>query len=242
MTKVIAHRGLSARYPENTLLAFAKALEAGAEMMELDVRLTADKEIVVAHDLDLSRATDGHGPIDRYTLKELRSFNAAKLWPELFPEPIPTLREVIELVAGKAQLNIELKDVERHKDLPELVARELENWGDPDQFLFSSDTRPSRAASKHGPSIRVPFVWEKEDDPIAKHEQSMPRDFIPISKASAAKKSKSPAGRAFRQRLTVNEPRRWKLSRLAGGQYHHRPPDILWKVRLKRQSLSAIMS
>ena len=60
MTKVIAHRGLSARYPENTLLAFAKALEAGAEMMELDVRLTADKEIVVAHDLDLSRATDGH--------------------------------------------------------------------------------------------------------------------------------------------------------------------------------------
>lgn len=238
MTKVIAHRGLSARYPENTLLAFAKALEAGAEMMELDVRLTADKEIVVAHDLNLSRATDGHGPIDRYTLKELRSFNAAKLWPELFPEPIPTLREVIELVAGKAQLNIELKDVERHKDLPELVARELENWGDPDQFLFSSfDHQAIAQLRKTWPQYPCAILYgEKEDDPIAKARAVDAQGLHPHFKSISSEEiKKAQQAGLFVNVWTVNEPREmeaflaWQVDGIITDH-----PDILWKVRLKK--------
>ena len=88
MTKIIAHRGFSGQYPENTLLAFAKAIETGAEMIELDVRLTADEQIVVIHDLDSSRTTDGTGPVDSYTLEELRRFNAKATTDHLFsPSP-----------------------------------------------------------------------------------------------------------------------------------------------------------
>ena len=55
----IAHRGYSARYPENTLVAFAKAVEAGADMIELDVRLSKDRRLVVIHDERIDRTSDG---------------------------------------------------------------------------------------------------------------------------------------------------------------------------------------
>lgn len=169
MTKVIAHRGFSGRYPENTLLAFAKAIEAGAEMIELDVHLTADEQIVVIHDLELGRTTDGLGPVDAYTLEDLRKFNAAKLWPGLPFEPIPTLGEVLALTQGKVEVNIELKDVARHGRLPELVVAELKKWGDPAHFLFSSFEHDVIAKlRKAWPQFPGAILYDQEADPLAK--------------------------------------------------------------------------
>ncbi|WP_303722672.1 glycerophosphodiester phosphodiesterase family protein [Malonomonas rubra] len=100
---IIAHRGASGRWPENTLLAFSKALEYGVEWLELDIHLSADGELVVIHDFTLERTTDGCGQVSDYPLAELRLFDAG------MGEKIPLLAEVLDLAAGRATVNIELK-------------------------------------------------------------------------------------------------------------------------------------
>lgn len=70
--KVVAHRGYSGRYPENTMLAFQKAVEAGCDEIELDVQLTKDDVVVVLHDERIDRTTDGAGYVRDYTYEELK--------------------------------------------------------------------------------------------------------------------------------------------------------------------------
>ena len=74
--KVFAHRGFSGRYPQNTMLAFQKALESGCDGIELDVQLTKDGEVVIIHDEYLDDLTDFTGNVRDYTLGELKSCNA----------------------------------------------------------------------------------------------------------------------------------------------------------------------
>src|SRR5439155_22974597 len=74
---VVAHRGASATYPENTLPSFRGAVEGGADVIELDVRLTADNVLVILHDLDVSATTDGSGCVHTLTLAEVKRLNAS---------------------------------------------------------------------------------------------------------------------------------------------------------------------
>jgi glycerophosphoryl diester phosphodiesterase len=106
---VVAHRGASATNPENTLPAFEAAVSAGADVIELDVRLTADEVPVVLHDHDLSRTTDGRGSVHELTLAQLKRLDAsAGRGPRI---EIPALREVLEALAGRAVINLELKNI-----------------------------------------------------------------------------------------------------------------------------------
>ena len=90
MTLNFGHRGFSGNYPENTLLAFSKAIEAGCDGIELDVHLTKDGEVVVIHDETVDRTTDGTGFVADYTLKELKSFDASfKFKGQYGINPIP---------------------------------------------------------------------------------------------------------------------------------------------------------
>jgi len=100
---IIAHRGASAYEPENTLRSVKRALELGADMVEVDVHTSRDGHIVVIHDTTVDRTTDGKGCVKDMTLKELKRLDAG------LGEQIPTLEEVIELVRGRAQLVIEIK-------------------------------------------------------------------------------------------------------------------------------------
>ncbi len=109
---VIAHRGDSAHRPENTLASFAGALEVGAAIVELDVQLTADREVVVLHDFTLDRTTDARGDVRQMRLSEVRAASAG--YPALFGdawagERVPTLAEVLALVRGRARVLIEVK-------------------------------------------------------------------------------------------------------------------------------------
>lgn len=168
MTKIIGHRGYSGKYPENTLLSFKRAIAAGAQMVELDVRLSKDEELVVLHDLDLQRTTTGQGPVDSFSLAELKKFNAAKLYPGIF-EPIPALGEVLALTNGKIQVNIELKEVARHKQLLKRLALELEKWGDPSQFLISAFEHDALKEFKRiAPQYETAILYGDEADPIGK--------------------------------------------------------------------------
>jgi len=100
----IGHRGARAYAPENTVTSFKKALEIGVDAVELDIRRTKDNELVVIHDADIKRTTDGEGLVSELTLKEIKSFSAEK------GEKIPTLLEVVDLLDRKVKIFIELKE------------------------------------------------------------------------------------------------------------------------------------
>jgi glycerophosphoryl diester phosphodiesterase len=106
----IAHRGASARAPENTLAAFAAAIADGADAVELDVQRTRDGVPVVLHDPTLDRTTDGTGPLAATTLSALRRLDAGAWFdPRFRGERVPTLEEALECVRGRCGLNVELK-------------------------------------------------------------------------------------------------------------------------------------
>jgi glycerophosphoryl diester phosphodiesterase len=109
---VIAHRGDSAHRPENTLASFAGALEVGAEVVELDVQLTADGHVVVIHDPTLDRTTTGRGDVRGLTLAEVRAVSAG--YPDRFGtayggERVPTFAELLGLVRERARALVEIK-------------------------------------------------------------------------------------------------------------------------------------
>jgi glycerophosphoryl diester phosphodiesterase len=106
----IAHRGASSRFPENTLAAFAGAIDAGADMCELDVQLSRDGALVVIHDDTVDRTTGGHGAVAAMTVEQLKRLDAGvSFGSEFRGERIPTLDEVFTCVGGRCALNIELK-------------------------------------------------------------------------------------------------------------------------------------
>lgn len=111
--KIWAHRGCSQRYPENTLLAFEKAMALdGLTGIELDIQLTKDRQLVVIHDERVDRTTEGIGFVRDYTLSELKKLH---IYADVHPcQQIPTMEEVFDLLEPKLRagmkLNIELKN------------------------------------------------------------------------------------------------------------------------------------
>ena len=95
---VVAHRGASIEQPENTIEAFEAAIDAGADAVEFDVRMTADGHAVVMHDPDVSRTTDGSGLVAEMSLEEIRKFG------------VPTLEEALRCLSGRAAADIEIKN------------------------------------------------------------------------------------------------------------------------------------
>lgn len=114
--KVYAHRGASIELPENTLAAFARAIELGAEGIELDTHVAKDGTAVVIHDDTLERTTNGSGPVKERTAVELGALDAGE------GEKVPTLAEVLALAAGRVRVNVELKDPEAVDAVIETVA------------------------------------------------------------------------------------------------------------------------
>ena len=112
---IIAHRGASAYEPENTLRSFKRAIEMGADMIELDVRLSRDRHLVIMHDNEVDRTTNGHGFVKEKTLSELKKLDAG------MGESVPTLEEVIALLKGKAGFVIELKDLGTEEGVISLI-------------------------------------------------------------------------------------------------------------------------
>lgn len=113
---IIAHKGASGIAPENTMAAFKLALEMGVDMIELDVRNTHDEQIVVFHDPTLDRTTNGTGLVHDYTLAEIKELDAGSWFGDAkyAGEKVPTLKEVLDMVAGRCQVLIEIK----HMDHP----------------------------------------------------------------------------------------------------------------------------
>ena len=140
---IIAHRGASAYYPENTLPSFEGAIAMGADMVELDVQLTSDQEVVVFHDEKISRCTDGRGKIADYSLVSLKKMDAGSWFEKKFKNArIPTLVEVLDICKNKIAVNIEIKTEAVNKmffgDIEEKCLKILEHKGMREHVVFSS--------------------------------------------------------------------------------------------------------
>ncbi len=119
---IVAHRGYSAKAPENTLAAVQMALDAGVDAIEIDVRMSADGVPVVIHDETVDRTTASTGRVADLTAAQLGALDAGSWMSEKFSDQmIPTLRQVLELTAGRVQLVVELKEEGSEVAVAELV-------------------------------------------------------------------------------------------------------------------------
>lgn len=129
----IGHRGAKGHLAENTLESFVKAIEMGADGIELDVHLSSDGEIIVIHDETIDRVTDGKGVVKDHSLEVLKMYRID------FQFAIPTLAEVFDLVDRKCLINVELKVFETAQPVVNLVEKYVveKGWQYSD-FLVSS--------------------------------------------------------------------------------------------------------
>jgi glycerophosphoryl diester phosphodiesterase len=112
-----AHRGACKIAPENTLAAFSRAIDLGAEATELDAQLTADGALVACHNLAVDTTSNGHGRVAAMTLAELKALDFGGWYaPEFAGERIPTLDEVFDLAGERLLVNVELKTVRADGD------------------------------------------------------------------------------------------------------------------------------
>lgn len=164
--KVFAHRGYSGAYPENTMLAFQKAVEAGCDGIELDVHETKDGKLVIIHDELVNRTTDGTGRVCDYTFEELRRLNAAKLFPQFGAEKIPSFEEYCEWAAAlDIVTNIEIKtDNVYYPDIEDKIWETVCRYGLSDRVIFSSFNHMSVTRIKQlAPDVDAGALVEKEN-------------------------------------------------------------------------------
>jgi glycerophosphoryl diester phosphodiesterase len=164
---ITAHRGASAVAPENTLVAYKKAIEMGADYAELDVRQTKDGAIVLMHDKTVHRTTGVKGFVWDFTLEELKQLDAGSWFGEEFRgEPIPTLVEVIRLVKGRMKLNIEIKISENEPGIAQKVVDivRAENFSR-DCMITSFDKETVETVMEIAPDLETGLIFDKEYRP-----------------------------------------------------------------------------
>jgi len=164
----IGHRGASAAAPQNTLAAFRKAIELGADGVELDAQLSADGVPVVIHDFVVETTTDGTGRVADKTLAELKASDAgSKFSPEFAGERIPTLAEVFEAIEGRLLINIELKDFDSFGGKLEAPVVEVVRKHAMEQRVLFSSFNPFvlYAVKRLAPDIPAGLLY-REDLPI----------------------------------------------------------------------------
>jgi len=158
----IAHRGSSGSYPENTRLAFEKAIEAGADMIEMDCRLSKDGHVVVIHDDRLDRTARAKGFVKGKTLRQLKKLDVGAWLKKSFKgERIQTLEEILEIVSGKVEINLEIKPVLRGPLGIELkVLFIVSHFDYLERAIFSSfDYQSLRRLRELAPDVRIGVLY-----------------------------------------------------------------------------------
>jgi glycerophosphoryl diester phosphodiesterase len=143
MTKIIAHRGASSIAPENTLIAFERAIELKSDGIELDVHLTKNGVPIVIHDFDLERTTNGTGFIVDHTLESIKKLDAGSWFSSNFSDQkVPTLEEVFQLCKSTPDnfiINVELKAGSKvYPQIEEKVLRLVDQYHLKEKVLISS--------------------------------------------------------------------------------------------------------
>lgn len=178
----IAHRGFSGQYTENTMTAFEKAYEEGADGIELDVRLTKDGQVVIFHDTKIDRMTETKGAVNMYTLEELRSrpIITHPLQKSIKQEVVPTLSEYLEWVEDKPLLtNIELKSIKKNYRLELRVAEAIQTYKMEERVFISSFQENSLIRIKIlAPSVKTGLLLSKYDESTLVMAKELDLDYL----------------------------------------------------------------
>jgi glycerophosphoryl diester phosphodiesterase len=170
---LVGHRGAMAVAPENTLHSFNAALTGGADLIELDVQLSKDKEIMVVHDYDLGYKTGKSGRVDQFTAEELRAMDmGGHFSPEFAGAQMPFLDEILTWAKGRMGLMIEFKHeppIFSDKSLEARTIAMVRDHGMEDEVVFISfDQFSLQRAKDIAPEIATSFVYiARVLDPIA---------------------------------------------------------------------------
>jgi glycerophosphoryl diester phosphodiesterase len=215
--RVIAHRGFSGAAPENTVAAVRAAIDIEADMVEIDVTLSADDHVVVIHDETVDRTTDGTGEVSRFTLAEVQRLDAGSWFDPIFAgEVVPTLDEVLVEVEGLILLNVEIKSEAVTRGVVGRVASAIREHDMVGQVVVSSFS-PDALAEMHAvaPEIRTAVLYNKDV-----HEGLDPVEIVTDLGASVFNIKRQRLTRKMLRRCrenhipvgiyTVNEPRRMR--------------------------------
>ncbi|GGG06421.1 glycerophosphodiester phosphodiesterase [Paenibacillus abyssi] len=159
----IAHRGASGYCPENTIAAFERSIELGADAIETDVQMTKDGHLVLIHDESLKRTTGSAQWVQHITLEQLKALDAGSWFDRSFHgERVPTLEELFEIAKRHpVQLNLELKNgVVLYPGIEEAVIRAIRQYGLSDRIIISSFNHYSLVECKRlAPEIRTGALY-----------------------------------------------------------------------------------
>lgn len=211
MVAVIAHRGASSVAPENTIAAFERALDMGADGIELDCQLSKDGQLVVFHDSTLDRTAGADGFVKDRTAEQLQKLDAGSWYDAQFAgERIPLLSEVLDLVRGRCRLNIEIKNLPFRYDGIEAAVVELikaVRFPVDDLIISSFDHVSLQTVAALKPGLPLAALFAHYPTSFA----AMPGDILhphwSVINADFVKAAKT-AGKVINV-WTVNEPEQW---------------------------------
>jgi glycerophosphoryl diester phosphodiesterase len=172
----IAHRGASGNFPENTRLAFEKAIEARADMIEIDCQTTSDGHIVVFHDERLNRTAGVSGTVKSKTLQQLKKLDVGQWKKRSFRgQRVLTLEEALEIIAGKVDLCLDIKRFNASQQGMEIkLLFILSHYDYLDQTIFSSfDYHCLERVRELAPEARIGVIYGAgvKADPFAAAER-----------------------------------------------------------------------
>ncbi len=159
---VLGHRGAMGHAPENTMVSFAKGLELGADMLELDIHVSRDGELMVMHDGEIARTTDGKGHIKDMTVAEIKKLDAGSKFDARFRgERVPRLIEVLDWAKTRIQLVIEIKgDPLPTPGIEEKLIKLLREYQMLDQVMVISFHHPAvKRVKEQEPSVMTGILY-----------------------------------------------------------------------------------
>jgi glycerophosphoryl diester phosphodiesterase len=236
---VTAHRGASVAAPENTMASFRRALEAGADFIELDVQRTRDGQVVVVHDGDLMRMAGDPRKIVALTVEDLASIDIGRTYaPEFAGEHVPTLAEVIGLTRGRAKINIELKYNVPDPALAPAVLEVLKRENFLDQVVITSlDQAALKQVEAGGPGPQTGLIVTAAMGNVVQTAA----DFLSLNSAQATPsllRRAHAAGKAVHV-WTVNKPEvMLRMIERGVDNIITDDPGLLKKVMRERNTLS----
>ena len=167
----IAHRGASEYAPENTMAAFNKAIESGADYIECDVHLSKDNELVIIHDEKLNRTTNGSGYVNNFTLQELRKLDAgSKFHPSFAGERIITLEELLEAHVNEVGIIIDIKNPHKYLGIEERIAETLNQYDHANIIIQSNDINSIKEIHRLHPNVPVGVLVSRSQHPLSEKQ------------------------------------------------------------------------
>jgi len=237
----VAHRGASGYYPENTRIAFEKAVEAGVDMIELDCQLSRDGHVVIYHDENLRRVAGVNGTVKSKTLQQLKRLDVGAKFKKSFKgQQILTLEEAMSFLAGKVDLNIEIKSPLRAPPGIELKIlfilsyyRYLQH-----SIISSVDYRAAERVRELAPRARIGVIYTRgvKEDPF-EIAARLRADSLHVEKGYAtADRIKQANGLGLKVFVwTVNEVAEMeKFLALGVDGIISDYPEKFWKLRIRR--------